>query len=176
MTTEKPANVRIATTFDEQAIFDLLTGAQGLYEENALFELSRRKVRSTIKDALARHQGQLGTPSGPKGIIGVIEHDGKIVGSIGMGFTSFWYTEEWHLSEFWNFVHPNHRKSSYALDLIQFAKWCADGLGIPLHMGIISRERVKGKVRLYKRIIPYVGGYFIYGIKGLEIDPIEEAA
>jgi hypothetical protein len=174
MTTVKPLNVRIANLSDEADIYNLLTGEQGLYQENALFEMSAPKVRRAINMGLVRYKGVLGTPNGPKGIIGVIEHDGKVVASVGMEFVQFWYSEDWLLSELWNFVHPDFRKTTYAQDLINFAKWCSDGLSIPLHMGIISKSRVKAKVRLYKRTIPYAGGYFIHGIEGMEIDPLDQ--
>lgn len=159
-----PENVRIATLADEDAIYDLLTGEGGLYEENALFPLSKQKVRATIHAGCARTSGKLGEVDGPQGIIGVIEHNGKIVATLGTGFAQFWYTEAWHLSEFWNFVHPDFRKTNYASDLIDFGKWCAEELGLPLHMGIISTARVAAKVRLYQRKIRYVGGYFIHNL------------
>lgn len=162
--TDKPTTVRIATIGDEDAIYDLLTGPGGLYEENALFAMSPVKVRQTIAAGCARYKGKLGERGGPQGIIGVIEQDGKIVASIGAGFTTFWYTEAWMLSEFWNHVHPDHRTSNHANDLIDFGKWCSEQLGIPLHMGIISTHRVKGKVRLYQRKIRYMGGYFMHGV------------
>lgn len=161
---ERPVNVRIALPSDEDAIFDLLTGPGGLYEENALFPLSKRKVRNTIHYGCAQHNGQIGKPGGPQGIIGVIEHEGKIVGTVGMGFSEFWYTETMHLSEYWNFVHPDFRKTDYANDLIDFAKWCSQRLNLLLHMGIISTHRVKGKVRLYQRKMRYMGGYFMFGL------------
>ena len=61
-------------------------------------------------------------------------------------------------------MHPDHRQSEYANDLMDFGKWCAEQLSLPLHMGIISTHRVKAKVRLYQRKIPYVGGYFMHNI------------
>lgn len=164
MTNPCLTGVRIATVADEDAIYDLLTGPDGLYEENALFTMSKRKVRQTIANGCVRANGKLGDEDGPQGIIGVIEADNKIVATIGMGFTTFWYTEEWHLSEFWNFVHPDYRNTNYAVDMMDFGKWCSDQLGIPLHMGVISTERVAGKVRLYQRKLRYVGGYFMHGI------------
>ena len=164
MTTEKPSNVRLGVASDEAAIFNLLTGPNGLYEENALFTINPPKVRMAVREGLARHNGKLVAPDGPKGIIGVIEHEGKIVGAVAMQFSSFWYTDDIHLSEIFNFVHHEHRKTNYAQDLIQFAKWCSESLDIPLHMGIISTERVAAKVRLYKRTIPYVGGYFMHNL------------
>ena len=167
MTTPPPI-VRVARASDEDPIYNLLTEKHGLYEENALFKLSKSKARMTNKYGCARHNGKLGEPGGPQGIIGVIEENGKIVASIGMEFCTFWYTEDWHLSELWNFVHPDYRKSNYADDLIDFGKWCSDQLGIPLQMGIISTHRVEGKVRLYRRKMRYVGGYFIHGLPDLD--------
>lgn len=162
--TERPESVKIATAGFEDAIYDLLTGPGGLYDENALFPMSKPKVLETIKYGCARHNGKLGSPGGPQGMIGLIQHDGKVVGSIGMAFSQFWYTEAWHLSEYWNFVHADHRHTEYASDLIDFGKWCAEQLSIPLHMGIISTHRVKAKVRLYQRKIRYMGGYFMHNL------------
>lgn len=170
--TDRPMSVRFAIPSDEDAIYDLLTGPGGLYEENALFKMSPTKVRNTIRYGCIRHNGKLGHPGGPQGIIGVVEQDGKIVATIGMGFSQFWYTEEWMLSEFWNHVHPDHRTSNHASDLIDFGKWCSEQLKLYLHMGIISTHRVKGKVRLYQRKIRYMGGYFMHGVPDDKIQAV----
>lgn len=150
--TAKPENVRMATHGDAEAIYDLL---QLLKDENAIFEMSSDKVRETIKRA-TDHQG---------GMIGVVEQDGKIVGTVGLFISQFWYTQTHHVEEYWNFVHPEYRRSNFAKDLINFAKWVNENMGLVLLMGIISTSRTKAKVELYARMLNQpVGAYFMNGL------------
>jgi len=142
--------VRFARPDEGEAIFQLLSD---LHKENGLFTLNPAKARQTIADML--------DPS--RGIIGVIDGPQGLEGSIGLFATAWWYTEDPHLTEFWNFVRPDCRRSSHANKLLEFAKWCSDCLGIPLHVGIVSNSRVEAKQRLYRRKLKHVGGYFMWG-------------
>lgn len=153
---EKPKNVRMAREDEEDQIYDLL---MRLYDENALFPLDENKVRNTIRLATKRQGGVIGVIDGPTGI----------EGSVGLSIAEWWYSSQsWHLSEYWNFVREDCRNSNHAKDLISFAKWCAEQMGLPLHMGIITTHRTAAKERLYRRVLPKVGAYFMWGLKGLE--------
>lgn len=150
--TQKPANIRLAEKRDEQEIFDLL---KLLALENALFNVNDDKVRETIQIATDQKNG----------MIGIIEQDGHVVGSVGLFIHGYWYTDDWHLQEYWNFVHPEYRRSNYAKNLIDFAKWVNENMGLILNMGIISTERTEAKVRLYGRSgLTSVGATFMNGI------------
>lgn len=141
--------VRLAVRADEPAIYDLL---MFLYAENAMAALAPDKVQRQIKKATR----------GNGGIIGVIDGPDGIVASVGLELTRWWYSDDWHLGELWVHIHPDHRDKSHERDLIAFAKQCADRLGVPLLMGIITGHRIAAKVRLYQRQINQVGALFLH--------------
>lgn len=154
--------VRVARPDEVDAIYNLLLE---LHAENGLFTLDPAKSRKTIVDLL--------DPS--RGVIGVIEGPNGLEGSIGLFLTAWYYTTDLHLSEFWNFVKPECRRSTHAKRLIEFGKWVADDLGVPLHMGIVTTSRAEAKMRLYRRQLKQVGGYFLHGIAprlNAEIDDV----
>ena len=159
--TEKPDCVRMATKADEQQIYDIL---MELYAENSLFELSPEKVWGIIRKATNR-QG---------GIIGVIDGPNGIEGTVGLELVQFWYSESWLLSEYWNFVREPYRQSDNAKNLINFAKWCAESMNMPLHMGIITTKRTAAKERLYRRVMPKVGAFFVHNYKGIDFTPLTD--
>lgn len=143
--------VRVARPGDEDAVYNLLLG---LYSENALFTLSEHKARETIRYATEKRGGWIGVIDGPNGL----------EATIGMALETFWYTDQWHLSEYWNYVAPEHRQSNHARRLIDYAKWVADGIGVPLIMGIMTTDRLAPKMRLYQRQLSQVGAFFQHGM------------
>jgi hypothetical protein len=136
--TPKPENVKLAAKVHERQVFDLL---KLLALENALFRVDDECVLEIIRMATEEKGG----------IVGIIEDDGKIVASIGLFLERFWYTKDWHVAEYWNFVHPDFRKSNYAKSLINFSKWINENMGLILNIGILSSERTEAKIRLYER-------------------------
>lgn len=150
--TPKPSNVRIAIPNDEEAIYQLLKNH--LYSENALFPLSENKARETIRRA-CNHDNAM---------IGVIENESGIVATVGLFLSQYWYTDATYLDELWNHTHPDHRKSDYAKNLIDFSKWANENIGVVLMMGIMSTIRTEAKVRLYSRKLQMIGAFFANGI------------
>ena len=151
--TEKPINVRPANTDDKPKIYDLL---MHLYAENAPFKLCEHKVREVIRRGCDENGIILGVVDAP---------DGTIAASIGGLFAQWWHTEDWHIDEMWNYVHPDHRRSSHAKDLIAYMKWVAEQMNMSLHMGIITGTKMEAKIRLYRRQIQPVGALFIHNIQ-----------
>lgn len=149
--TEQPPLVRIGLQADEQAIFDML---MLLAPENAMAPVNSEKVWDTIKKGTRRDGG----------VVGIIEVDGKIAATVGIGMGPWWYSSAWHCEEMWCYVHPDYRKAkdNYAELLIQFTKWWSEQLGMPVLMGVLTTNRTLGKVRLYARHIPFVGGLFLW--------------
>ncbi len=150
--TVKPANVRVVEPKDENQLFDLLCL---LYAENAIFEMNEQKVRGFIRNAANRQGNLIGVIDGP---------DGKIIGAIGMVISQFWYTDMYNLEEYFNFTHPDHRRSNNAKDLIDFAKWCSEQMGIVLNIGIISNIRTEAKIILYKKRLKMMGAFFMHNM------------
>lgn len=146
---EAEVPVRTATEADEEAIMRL---CRLLHEENGQFAMSDDKVRDALRQGLERRGGIVGVIDGADGIEAVIF---MIIGQL-------WYSEDWMLEEMFNFVHPDHRRSTHAKRLIEYAKECATRLGIPLMIGVLSNHRTEAKVKLYERHLPKSGAYFIY--------------
>lgn len=149
---ERPASVRVATHADERAIFDLFMMAA---QENAMAPVCEAKVVEAIQTATNRRGA----------IIGVIDGDrNDLAGAVGLIMAPFWYSAQWHCEELLNFVHPDYRQGERkcAKHLLEFAKWWADQLGMSLLMGVLSHKRTEGKVRLYRRSLPFAGALFLY--------------
>lgn len=143
-------DVRLALPEDRDAIQNLTTMLHG---ENGLFAISPGKVERML-DRYYRREGA---------VIGVIGEPGAPVATIYLGVDQLIYTDDWSLTEQWNFVHPDHRRSNYARQLIAYAKQVSDGMKMPLLIGILTNKRTEAKVRLYEQMLEKVGGYFIYG-------------
>ncbi|HLY88319.1 MAG TPA: hypothetical protein VKQ27_04985 [Acetobacteraceae bacterium] len=122
------------------------------HEENGQFSLDAKKVEAMVDRAFS-NQGA---------VIGVVGRD-RIEGIIMMLIAQFWYTQDWCLEEIMNFVLPDYRRTTHAKDMITFAKRCSEEIGIPLVIGVVSNERTKAKIELYRRQLgDPVGGYFIH--------------
>lgn len=142
--------VRLAVPADEDSLFALLTLA---HAENGLFAQVESKVRAMIRSATEWKGGLIGVIPGPNGP----------EGAIGMVISSFWYTDELHIEELFNFVHPDHRRSTHAKRLLEFAKRMQAELRMPLLLGILTLNRLEPKMRLYQRQLPQIGAVFQYG-------------
>lgn len=135
---------------DEDDIFELLIL---LHSENGIFTVDEPKVREFIRQGTEKRGG----------IIGTIRGEERVEASVGLVLDQWWYSTDWCLSERWCFVHPDYRKTKHAQRLIEFAKWSADRLEVPLQMGIMSTSRTEAKERLYRRQLKHIGGYFMHG-------------
>lgn len=146
----KPQDVRLAVPDDRPGLVDLTAMLHG---ENGLFSLSLKK-RDALLDRYYNRDCA---------IIGVVGEVGAPVASIYLSLTQPEYTDDYALVEVWNFVHPDHRRSTYARQLIAYAKHLADEMKLPLCIGILSNTRTEAKVRLYEQLLDRAGAYFIYG-------------
>lgn len=153
---DNPMKVRKAQPSDEAKLYAHL---MGLHEENGLAPVSEAKVLEEIRRATETRGG----------IIGLIDGDNGIEASIGLTLSSFWYTDDFHLQERWVYVTPPYRRLDHAKRLLVFGKWVKDemskaaGIEIPLFLGILTRKKLEGKMRLYQRQFPQVGALFAYG-------------
>lgn len=97
------------------------------------------------------------------GLVAVIgEKSEELKGYLIMIIDEVWYSKETQLLELSLFVHPDHRKSTYARQLMEFSKQASNGLKMDLTIGVMSTSRTEAKVRLYQRQFPQVGCYFVY--------------
>lgn len=143
--------VRMAEPGDRQPLWELMMLLHG---ENGLFRVSPTKVDAMLNRWYARDGA----------LIGVIGDVGEPVAAIYLEITQAVYSDDWMLCEQFNFVHPDHRRTTYASQLIAYAKRCSDDLHLPLMVGILSNHRTEAKMRLYDRVLTRAGGYYIYGL------------
>ncbi len=129
------------------------------HEENGQFPLAMDKVEETVDRALDND-----------GVIGIVGKPDKIEGAILLTIGQFWYTNKFCLEEVFNYVLPEYRKSTHAKDMIKFAMRSAEELKLPLVIGVVSNERTRAKLELYKRQLgDPVGGYFMHRPIGLAL-------
>ena len=150
MNFNKSPDVRFGLPSDDERIFDLMRMA---HEEQGEHAISADKVRWRIETATRRQGAAIGVVGGPQS---------DVYGYVLMVIDPVWYSDEYQLLELSNFVHPDHRRSTYAKQLISFAKACADDLGIDLVMGVFSNHRTEAKIRLYRRQLTPVGAFFVH--------------
>lgn len=153
-----PSVVRIAKPQDRQEIWRLFL--QG-HRENGQFSLAPEKVDWFLARALYPET----IPewdAGTRGAIGVIGDVGALEG-LALVFTgSYWYTHDRHLEEYIVYVDPECRRSFHARALLDWMKLQSDRARAPLVTGIISTHRTEAKCRLYRRLVPKVGEFFLY--------------
>lgn len=163
---DKPAkslpDVRLAEPADEE---NIMTMCQRLWEENGLFSLDEKKVAATIQ----RYYRRDGV------ILGVIGPVGKLEASTCLALGDMHYSDEWHLSELWNYVQPEFRRSHDAEALVKFGKDCAEKMGMVLLTGIITNQHMAGKVRLYRRLLGHpAGAFFVHNAPNWRKEPLDD--
>lgn len=154
---ERPQNVRIAGPQDEEALLKLLLID---LKENAehIAPIDEEKVREQIR-AGTRKRG---------GITACIDVGGVPVAVMIFIPAQWWWSQGWYWFEVVNFVHPDHRRSRFASDLMDFAKYCTDDntrkLGFPWYFvcGVLGAWRVRAKIALYRRKFLQAGAAFVY--------------
>jgi N-acetylglutamate synthase-like GNAT family acetyltransferase len=147
-------HVRVATPKDFEGVMAL---AAQVSRENGIFEPTLEMVASDIWAALNHDHGIIGV-IGPMG--GILE--GFVLLRIG----NTWYSQSEIIEEKTVFVSPKFRsaKGGRARKLCEFSKKVADELELPLLIGILSNQRTKGKVEMYKRVFgDPAGAFFLYG-------------
>lgn len=152
--TPMPPNVRFATATDENEIMRLMKAA---FKEQPIFPLNEHKMREVIRKCTLENLNER------RGMVAVIDGPGGLEAYLIAIFGQYWYTDEFHLEELSNFVHPEHRRGKHhARSLMEFAKWFAEFCGVPLIMGILSTQRLEPKIRLYQRQMKLCGAVFIH--------------
>jgi GNAT superfamily N-acetyltransferase len=142
-------DVRLAEPEDYEPVIELMRVA---CKEDAQHEMDEDKVRAMV----LRHYNKQGV------MLAVIGEVGKPVGYCLSLLDPVWYSNEWQLLELSLFVHPDHRKSNFAKQLMQFMKSASEGLKLDLTIGVFSNERTEAKIRLYQRQFPQAGAFFCF--------------
>jgi hypothetical protein len=132
-------------------------------EENGFIRATPGKMLTEIYASLCLNRG----------LMGIIGDQGKPAeAAVLLRIGSMWYSDDPVIEEKAIFVRPEFRsaKAQRAQRLCDFSKRVADGMGIPLIIGVLSNERTAAKVRLYERQFGEpAGAFFLYGAAtGLE--------
>lgn len=144
--------IRLADEHDELGVLELF---KMMHAEQPYHDLNIGKVAALVRLAVV---------PGPerRGILGVIGDRHDLKGGIFLLMEPIWYSDDWQLLEFFNFVRPEHRREGYAADLISYAKNMSDHIGLDLTVGVFSNIRTEAKIRLYRRWLPQVGAFFCH--------------
>ena len=152
----KDLGVRVGTPDD---IDELMKLALSACDENGFVEPNPQKLLSELWHGLVLADG----------IVGVIGDPGKkLEGAVLLRIAEMWYSDSRILEEKAIFIHPDYRsaKGGRARRLVEFSKRCADELGIPLLIGVLSNDRTEAKIRLYERQFGKASGaFFLYNAR-----------
>jgi hypothetical protein len=157
--------VRIGTPDDVDGMMEIALAACA---ENGFVDPNPQRLLAEIWPALNRDHG----------IVGVIGNPGeRLEGAVLLRVGTMWYSDRQVLEEKAIFIAPEFRsaRGGRARRLCEFSKQAADGLGLPLIIGVLSNHRTAGKVRMYRRIFGEPSGaFFLYGARTGEAAPITE--
>lgn len=142
-------DVRLAVPEDVDKLMELMRTACA---EDGQHPIDEEKVFGMI----CRYFTKDGT------LLAVIGEVGDPIAYLLMVIDHIWYSTDAQLLELSLFVHPEHRRSDYAKQLMNFSKQASDGLDLDLAIGVLSNERTEPKVRLYKRQFKQAGAFFTY--------------
>jgi hypothetical protein len=157
--------VRIGTPDDVDGMMEIALAACA---ENGFVDPNPQRLLAEIWPALNRDHG----------IVGIIGNPGeRLEGAVLLRVGTMWYSDRQVLEEKAIFIAPEFRsaRGGRARRLCEFSKQAADGLGLPLIIGVLSNHRTAGKVRMYRRIFGEPSGaFFLYGARTGEAAPIAE--
>jgi len=147
---ERKTPVRMADQWDEPQLLDMW---QQMHAEQPYHPSDISKVSAMFRLAIMPTDDR-------RGIIGVIGERHHLVAAIFLMLDPIWYSQDWHLIEYFNYVRPEARKSTYARDLIAYGIECSESIGIDLTMGVFSNIRTEAKCRLYDRQLERMGAFY----------------
>lgn len=151
------ALIRLADELDEFDIFKLLALA---HEEQPIHDLSWDRIAAHVRLATRRNEHS-------RGVVGVIGERYDLHAMIFLMMEQVWWSDDWELREYINYVHPDYRRSTYAKDLIRYAKRTADELKLDLVIGVLSGIETERKCALYRRLVPKLGEFYLHRPRAL---------
>jgi hypothetical protein len=151
-----PSIVREAGPDDYHEVWRLIM--QG-HSEAGIFGLSPKKIEWYVQRMLWPENIHP-LDVGPRGVIGVIGQK-PLEGLCMLVISELWYSEEKFLEELLVFVCPENRASGHAKALISWMTEQANITGIPLVAGIVSKDRTEAKCKLYRRMMPKAGEFYL---------------
>jgi GNAT superfamily N-acetyltransferase len=133
-------NIRTATEYDFKAILDLCLERA----KEAEFDLLPEPDEKAILKGIARNFHL--APCF------LLEKDGEIIGFAGLTVTTFFWSDEPHLSDYMIFIKPEYRNWDVANLLYSAIIEFANLHGLPLHISYICLDRHDARLRMMKRL------------------------
>lgn len=153
--TDFPRGMRMAGPGDEGRLFDLFAVAHG---ENGFGTMDPQIVRDVIAKGCHREGAAIALIDGPE----------RVEAVIGLRAEKLWYCSDdaanWYWSDLLIYVHPLHRRSRHAPKLFQFARWWGERIAMPVVLGLMPREGLPQKDRMFERHGRRVGALFAIGL------------
>lgn len=137
----------VATPDDLEEVFQLLLV---MHAENGIGRVDEPKALGAISQII-NSGGCL-----------ISKQNGKIVGSVGLTMTSWWYSRENFLVDEWFFVHPDHRSEGHATQLIGWMKTAAQVSKVPVVLSVGTTVDALSKLKYFRKHLTPFGGAFIY--------------
>lgn len=137
----------VATPDDLDEVCELI---RVMHAEVGIGRLDDTKVRGAISEII-NSGGCL-----------ISKQDDRIVGSVGLTMTSWWYSPDRFLVDQWFFVHPDHRAEGHATQLIAWMKTAAKNTGIPVVLSVGTTVDALSKLKYFRKHLTPFGGSFIY--------------
>jgi len=154
--TARPGNVRIAGPEDEAPILA------------RLLEDVSENASHIAPPCQASIRAYLNTES-RRSIVGIIDGDDGLPAAVCVLIgAQWWWSDHWYLMEVCNYVHPDHRRSRYIDDIIDFERWLSDrwseqyGYPVYLMAGVMGTRRMRAKIAMYWRRMTEVGRAYLY--------------
>jgi len=135
---------------DEDAIFFLLLG---MAEENTNHPVAVQKSLDKIREVIAL------------GGAAVVEDEGEIIGSVGIGPKEAWFSTYRFLGDYWFYVRPDKRNSRAALLLKNTARDVARGVHLDLVFAVFSICDAERKSKFFARDMTYLGGSYVMEVE-----------
>lgn len=143
----------IATLDELPQICDLL---RVMYAENGVGRVNEQKALGAITQRISEG-----------GCLISKQHD-RVVGSVAIYRSTWWYSDQVAFFDQWFFVHPDHRTQGHAVRLIAGLKQACRDTGIPLVFQVGTTVDTLSKLKFFKKHLTPFGGSFIF-------DPAAEA-
>jgi ribosomal protein S18 acetylase RimI-like enzyme len=138
---------RRAGPHEVDAVTDLLVA---MHAENGIGKLAFRKVEALVQRLVLQ------------GSVLVLLEGERVVGTVGLEVSEWWYSADRFVGDYFFFVHPDYRSPEAAETLMDAAKAYARERGLPLLMGPLTRVDTLLKIRWYRtQGFELVGGFLL---------------
>jgi hypothetical protein len=154
---EFPSGMRLAAAGDEGRLYDLFLMA---HMENGWGDVDESIVRTAIARGCK--------PDGV--VIALVDGPERIEAAIGLHPVRPWYCSDavgnWYNSDLLIYVHPLHRRSRHAVKLFHFAQWWEAKTGMPALLGLLPKDDLEDKERLFSKFGRRIGGLYVIDSAG----------